>query len=607
MGACTTPTTGRPSATSATETPTTGKPCTKLAVPSSGSTNKPTSARSPPVSSPKNASAGAASCNRSRIACSLDVSASLTQSPGPFVRTLLASPKASSTIAAPAAAPRIAAASNASRSRSTLTARSLPGDRGAGPWFPRRSADAAPARRARPVRVLRRRRRARRPRGTRAARRGSPTARAGRRGRRGTRRDDRRRRRTARARPSPAHGIAATRVAPAASRRARRPRARCRWSVPARWLRGRAARPHPAPRCSARWSHRSARVHTMGRRRRARTRRSPSTGCRARSWSRRPPGRAPPRPRRRRGRSIRIPRSARARRPYAAPAAPRRRPRGRGGTGPLERCEPPGHSRSASPAPRAVRQRRRRTPRADRRASSRGLHGDDRVVVGHARRRIPPAGAEQHVALGEEHLHVSGTQAALVQARAHLAVVGADDDTIAVAQPQALDVGGGHEQGVAHRAGEWVLLLVDHGVELLAAASAEHEAPRRHVDLRRRDGEEAGPSVGSGERPAFAQARPAPLDRVTGGAQELDPRVHGHHARDLVADLLPRREGALLGPLGRHPPCELDEDLPLAAHLTRSGAFDLGAVRDPALRGGLGAAVALLVPSGRGQEHDDLA
>ena len=44
MGARITPTTGRPSATSATDTPTTGKPCTKFAVPSRGSTNQPTSA-----------------------------------------------------------------------------------------------------------------------------------------------------------------------------------------------------------------------------------------------------------------------------------------------------------------------------------------------------------------------------------------------------------------------------------------------------------------------------------------------------------------------------------------------------------------------------------
>jgi hypothetical protein len=88
MGARITPTTGTPAATSATDTPTTGKPCTKFAVPSSGSTNQPTSAsRSPPDSSPKNASSGAAACSTAPPA--RRVSASLTQSPGAFSRTLL--------------------------------------------------------------------------------------------------------------------------------------------------------------------------------------------------------------------------------------------------------------------------------------------------------------------------------------------------------------------------------------------------------------------------------------------------------------------------------------------------------------------------------------
>src|SRR4051794_17621846 len=177
-----------------------------------------------------------------------------------------------------------------------------------------------------------------------------------------------------------------------------------------------------------------------------------------------------------------------------------------------------------------------------------------------------------------------------MESGAHLAVAGPYDDTIAVTETERIDVGRGHEERVAHRSGERVLLLVHHGVELLAAACAQHEAAERHVDLRRCDGEEARPAVGRGEVAALAEARAAPLDRVTGGAQQLDPRVHGDDARDLVADLLPRRERALRGALGSDATREVDEDLPLAAHLARARTGDLRAERDAALGGRLGSA-----------------
>ena len=51
-------------------------------MPSSGSTNHPTSARSPPSSSPKNGISGAAARARRGIDRSLAMSVSLTQSPG---------------------------------------------------------------------------------------------------------------------------------------------------------------------------------------------------------------------------------------------------------------------------------------------------------------------------------------------------------------------------------------------------------------------------------------------------------------------------------------------------------------------------------------------
>ena len=202
-----------------TDTPTTGNPCTKFAVPSSGSTNQPTSARVAAglLAEERELGSGVVQ-RRSRTARSLAVSASLTQSPGPFSRTLRAAPNASSTIAAPAAAARRAATSSASRSRSTLTGASLRAARRAAPACPRptscRRASASATDEVAPVGVD----------DERAGfladeqrRRGSPTARAGRGARRGSRRGGRRRRRTARARPSRGRGTAATRAAPAAS------------------------------------------------------------------------------------------------------------------------------------------------------------------------------------------------------------------------------------------------------------------------------------------------------------------------------------------------------------------------------------------------------
>ena len=151
------PTTARRRRPVPTDTPTTGKPCTKLAVPSSGSTNQPTSARSPPASSPKNASSGAASCSelaapraRSRVGVA-----------HPVARALLAhvaarAPNASSTIAAPAAAARRAAREQARRGRGRARHRRGPvrGARRAARWCPPptscRRASASATTRSRP-------------------------------------------------------------------------------------------------------------------------------------------------------------------------------------------------------------------------------------------------------------------------------------------------------------------------------------------------------------------------------------------------------------------------------------------------------------------------
>ena len=139
-GAWTTPTTGTPCCTSATETPTAGNPCRKFAVPSNGSTNQPTSPRVPPPSSPKTGSDGDACSSTSRTADSLLVSTSLTQSPGAFSRAFPAEPKRSATIAPPASAARSAARSSDGRSSSSVTT--------GGPGGPRRATRASPPPRA---------------------------------------------------------------------------------------------------------------------------------------------------------------------------------------------------------------------------------------------------------------------------------------------------------------------------------------------------------------------------------------------------------------------------------------------------------------------------
>ena len=104
IGACTTPTIGTPSPTRRDRHTDRGKPCRKLAVPSSGSTNQPTSARSPPRLLAEERDLGRRLATSARTACSLAVSTSLTQSPGPFARALVVAPNASSTISPPARA-----------------------------------------------------------------------------------------------------------------------------------------------------------------------------------------------------------------------------------------------------------------------------------------------------------------------------------------------------------------------------------------------------------------------------------------------------------------------------------------------------------------------
>ena len=128
-------------------------------------------------------------------------------------------------------------------------------------------------------------------------------------------------------------------------------------------------------------------------------------------------------------------------------------------------------------------------------------------------------------------------------------------------------------------------------------------APIRQVDATRFERSEATAAVRQWELAGRAEVSAAPLHLVAGGSQRLDPRVGGHDASDLLAEVTVGRPAERVGMLGPHPGRHVGEEPPLAARLP-DAAGDLGAEDDPPLRGGRGAAALLLVAGGdREQQH----
>src|SRR6267143_1850126 len=102
-------------------------------------------------------------------------------------------------------------------------------------------------------------------------------------------------------------------------------------------------------------------------------------------------------------------------------------------------------------------------------------------------------------------------------------------------------------------------------------------------ELLRRDGDEVRTAVGRQEAPAVAEAFPTPLDLVAALGEVLDAVVEADDARDLVADLLRRRERDHARVLRIDAAREVDEDLPLRARFADARAWDLGAEEDAPL------------------------
>ena len=150
----------------------------------------------------------------------------------------------------------------------------------------------------------------------------------------------------------------------------------------------------------------------------------------------------------------------------------------------------------------------------------RGLDGDDRVVVGHARCRVAPAAAQQHVALGEEHLDVAGPQVAGVQARrASRRRRSARRPRSPSRRPSAAMSDGAMNNAsriapVSGSRSSCTMVL-----NCLPRRVLSTKLPRARRAREGATDEEVRLAVGRGERAALAEARAAPLDGVAGGAR----------------------------------------------------------------------------------------
>ena len=250
----------------------------------------------------------------------------------------------------------------------------------------------------------------------------------------------------------------------------------------------------------------------------------------------------------------------------------------------------------AAARPRRVEEREQLVGRHGQSATS----STTRVVVGDPRPGVAPAAAEQHVALGEEHLHVAGPEVgAACTRRAQLAVVRAHERRRRRrATPSALGVGGGDEQRVAGRTGERVAVACTHRVELLAPPRAEHgTGPRASTRRRARRRRSAPARRAVGNAPPSHSRSPPHWTASPVVAQALDARVQrarpgrsrrGSPAPTSKPDEVRRGRDRTR----RARSAKISHSL--RASPTR-GPGDLGAERDAPLGGGLGAAVALLV------------
>src|SRR5690606_22263399 len=102
-------------------------------------------------------------------------------------------------------------------------------------------------------------------------------------------------------------------------------------------------------------------------------------------------------------------------------------------------------------------------------------------------------------------------------------------------EPQALGVGSGDEDVVAFGAGERVAILLDHRVELLAAARGEDEGIgiRREAQRRRRNRHQMRLAVDRGKRTMLAEPRAAPLELVALEGELFDPGIGWDGLRDI--------------------------------------------------------------------------
>ena len=583
-------------------------------MPSSGSTSQPTSARSPPSSSPKTGRSGADSASAARMT-------PLARGVGvahPVARPLLhdgaiASPEARrSTTRATGMRRVVGGGEQRSRSRSATAAHgsiAVADDRAAPGWRRRHLAPRVGVGGRRAHGHARRRRR-RPPRGTRASRRGSPTGRpssppaseaveppaatsqsssatepsarncfhgSGRCGQpvHATTESSTR---------STVGGAQRSPVAPAPLRRG--PRC-CR--SPVTWF---ATSAHSGP--SASNAHSEIAQYGMPREQLV----DPSTGIEHDGDLARRRARCDP------DSSLTHRHAGRVR---ARRARPRRR-RDRARTDPGRRCGSRRSARGDAATACSLRGRGvvRRGRGARRRSWSERHQLDQRVVVGDARRGIARPSLEQHVALGEEHLHVARPEAG-VAARGRGARRGPSARGRARRRRDrarrrrrrpcrsrrgVAPVSGSRSRNVivlnclprrvlSRRTGP-------RGLDASAARRRRRSAPARRGSGTRRPRRAARRPTAPGRR-----CRAGPRCRRTAGT------TRAISSRTACPDANRMR----CGPLRVHPCREVGEDLPLAARLADARAGDLGAEDDAALGGGLGAAVALLVARGRGQEH----